>query len=260
MYNPATLPRVDGTFPVTTPRADSSYGTKDGTPLHKEWVTDVFAFMQAALNGASMSPNGNADTVSSAVAGNVTGSQLIEALQLMLGVPGEIVGWPGDTLPTGARLLKLEGQCVSLTTYPRLANVYCGNANNPSAPAFYKTSDAGGTTRSTSGGYMVLADYTGLFLRGRDVAEDHDPSGSTRKFGDTQLDSLEAHTHTGLYDESDHEVVANTGAVPGTDYRIDYTSTLAGDTLHTGDITTGGRTPTAETRPVNSVVTWCIRY
>jgi hypothetical protein len=64
------------------------------------------------------------------------------------------------------RLLDLTGQIISITgTYAALAaNVYAGDAANPSAGAFYKC-DASGN-RTTSGAYMKMPDCRGIFLRG----------------------------------------------------------------------------------------------
>jgi hypothetical protein len=65
------------------------------------------------------------------------------------------------------RLLPLEGQVISISLYQDLCQcVYVGDSLNASAPAFYKTSNSTGTTRSTSGSYMVLPDARGIFIRG----------------------------------------------------------------------------------------------
>jgi hypothetical protein len=67
----------------------------------------------------------------------------------------------------GDRLLLLVGQVVTISSYQDLCDaIYCGDADNATAPCFYKTSDAGGTTRSTSGTYMVMLDARGLPFKG----------------------------------------------------------------------------------------------
>jgi hypothetical protein len=72
-----------------------------------------------------------------------------------------------DTVFATRRLLQLTGQVITIATYPVLCDaVYCGDSINATADCFYKTSDAGGTTRSTSGTYMVLADARGLAIVG----------------------------------------------------------------------------------------------
>jgi hypothetical protein len=72
-----------------------------------------------------------------------------------------------DTVFATRRLLQLTGQVITIATYPVLCDaVYCGDDINATADCFYKTSDADGTTRSTSGTYMVLADARGLAIVG----------------------------------------------------------------------------------------------
>jgi hypothetical protein len=67
----------------------------------------------------------------------------------------------------GDRLLLLVGQVVTISSYQDLCDaVYCGDADNATAPCFYKTSDAGGTIRSTVGNYMVMPDGRGLTWEG----------------------------------------------------------------------------------------------
>jgi len=82
--------------------------------------------------------------------------------------PGELVeSCLNATALASRRLIALTGQVITIASYPELCTaVYCGDANNPTAPAFYKTSDAGGSTRSTSGAYMVFPDARGLMIVG----------------------------------------------------------------------------------------------
>lgn len=246
-----------GSFPNVIAVDKSGPSATDGTAVQSLWMSEVFSMAQAVLNAASITPSGTTDTCG-ATAGDVTGSQFFEALQLALAVPGEIVGYPSDTIPTGARLLKLSGQVVSLTTYPRLEHVYCGDSANPSASAYYKTSDSGGTTRSTSGTYLKLPDYRGLFLRGRDPAGTWDPIGDSREIGDIQGDTLEQHYHDKIYlGASEVETVTLKAFSAGLDTMIQPGA--SGLSLKTGDVD-GGSGVDTETRPINTVVVWCIRY
>lgn len=260
MKNPETIPRAIGTYPQVTAKADTAVGAKDGMPLHKIWVDDLLGAFQAILNGAEMTPSGSSETCG-ATSGDVTGSQIVEALQLMLGTPGEIVAWPHATIPSGCRLLPLDGDAVSLTTYPRLANVYCGNTANPTAPAWYKCTDPANpsTSRSTSGGYIKLADFRGFFVRGYDPTHLRDPHGDTREFGDQQSSEIDTHSHSGL-------ALADTTTL-GRETMIPQVGTVtpivevmladAGDTIYTGSTGLGIGD---ETRPVNQIVQWCVRY
>jgi hypothetical protein len=122
-------------------------------------VNDWIGFTQDLLYRAGLTPNGNAEASGS--------SQLINAL--MTGAaqrPGDIISTavPQEKMAQN-RLLLLAGQIVSITgAYSRMAaNIYVGDASNPTAAAFYKC-DASGT-RTTSGSYMKLPDARGLFLR-----------------------------------------------------------------------------------------------
>ena len=69
------------------------------------------------------------------------------------------------------RLLPLEGQVVSIATYQRLCNrMYVGNAKNAAADWWYKISNPNDkNSRSTSGAYMVVCDFRGLFPRAAGV-------------------------------------------------------------------------------------------
>jgi hypothetical protein len=79
-----------------------------------------------------------------------------------------VVYWKNGTpAANGDRVLLLQGQVISIASYTRLvAACYVGDPSNPTAPAFYKTSDAGGTTRDTAGGFFVLPDTRAVNLKG----------------------------------------------------------------------------------------------
>ena len=150
-----------GTFPNFAAKNASGPTATDGFPYTADSVNDWIGFTQDLLNRASLTPNGQAE-VSGA-------SQLINAL--MRGAaqrPGDLVYTACATTALRAqnRLLDLAGQIISITgAYVALAaNVYCGDAANPTANAFYKC-DASGN-RTTSGAYMKMPDCRGLFIRG----------------------------------------------------------------------------------------------
>ena len=71
-----------------------------------------------------------------------------------------VIYWKNDTPAVhGDRILLLQGQVILIATYPLLdAAVYVGNPDNPTASAFFRTSDAGGTIRNVAGPYLVLPD------------------------------------------------------------------------------------------------------
>ena len=251
-------------FPIVTTSDDTAPGAHDGTPLLDAWLRDLFGAFQAVLNGASITPSGNAETCGAA-GGNLTGSQLAEAIQLIAGYPGEIFLFPAPTatldLPAGMRAKKLEGQTIVMADYPRLdAAVYCGNAANGSAPAFWHASDTPGTVPNPAGPYLVLPDLRGRFVRGLDLAAVIDPDGNDRLAGSIQNESIAAHKHDKIWDGAsemkDNVTDANPGAIVGT-----LTLTAGGNSVNTGDTGAGIGVGTAnETRPTNMSFTWCIRY
>lgn len=54
---------VDGTnYPLGKARNVSSAGAGDGTPLEKDWVNDLWGFLQALLADAGITASGNPDT------------------------------------------------------------------------------------------------------------------------------------------------------------------------------------------------------
>lgn len=256
------MPNTEGiNHPLIVPKGDTFPGDKLGTPLLAWWLKEVFGFLQASMNGASIIPSGDAD-VAGSTDGDIEDCQVLQAIQVMFATPGEIVGFPSDAIPTGARLLPLEGQDIAVADYPRLISaVYCGNTANATAPAFFRHT---GMVRSTSGTSMRLPDYRGMFLRGRDASAAIDPDGATREYGDTQKDAIDNHTHTGVYIAEgvgvDTEVTAVTADDGSSTTRMFAVGSPSGDSLVTGSVTTATADTANETRPTNTVVRWCIRY
>ena len=164
---------TSGSFPDVIAADSSGPTVRDGTPLTAAWVSDIWLAFQAMLDFAGLTPNGYAENDAT------RGSQLLSASRIISGGPGEVIFYAGadPTSPSG-RLLQLAGQVVSVADYSDLvAETYCGDAKNATAVNFYKSSDSGGTTRSTSGTYFKLPDCRGFFLRGiGDSAGDIDSS------------------------------------------------------------------------------------
>jgi len=259
MKSLAGMPGTTGAFPNVISGDDTAPGAHDGTPLLDQWVRDLFGGFQALINGASITPSGSAETCGAA-AGNLTGSQLAEAIQLICGYPGEIFAFPAPLatldLPAGMRALKLEGQTIVLADYPRLTTaVYCGDAANPTAGAFYKTSDTPGTIRNIAGAYMVLPDMRGQFIRGLDLAGAVDPDGASRVAGDIQANSVQPHDHDGILTSEGAYTGIGSDVLTGATKVA--TRSSGGDVIST--VTTGTDIGT-ETRPTNVALTWCIRF
>lgn len=71
------------------------------------------------------------------------------------------------TPPAGFRVLRANGQAVSLATYSGLQSIYCGDSRNADAQWGYRCTDSANpsTTRSTTGGYIVLPKTHGRYAR-----------------------------------------------------------------------------------------------
>lgn len=109
------------------------------------------------------------------------------------GLPaGLIAAFMMTSAPTG--WLKANGAAVDLSVYPTLIAIYCGNTDNPTALHGYRCTNPASpsSTRSTSGGYIVLPDFRGEFIRGLDDGRGVDTSRSAWQ---AQAELVAAHTH-----------------------------------------------------------------
>lgn len=183
----ASFANTDGAaFPLTLGINASGAGAGDGTEFVKLFVDDLWGARQALLDAAGLTPDGATETVGT--------SQLLEAIRKISGSPGEGVIWFKDDDPsvTGDRVILLTGQAVLIANYiPLDAAVYVGDAKNPTASSFFRTSDAGGTIRNVAGPYLVLGEGRGYALRGLDIAAAVDPDGASRDMGSLQLDAMQ---------------------------------------------------------------------
>jgi hypothetical protein len=149
-----------GTFPTFAAKNASGPTATDGFPYTADSVNDWIGFTQALLNRAGLTPNGNAEVDGA--------SQLVTALTRGAGhTPGILVQTAiSQEKMAQNRLLLLAGQIIDITgAYAEMAaNVYVGDAQNPSAEAFYKCGQDG--ARDINGSFMKLPDCRGIFLRG----------------------------------------------------------------------------------------------
>lgn len=152
----------DVAFPLTEAVNVSAPGAGDGTEFVAALVNDIWGRAQALLDYAGLTPDGVQEAPDTA--------QILTALSKGYGIgPGiGVIYWKNGTpAANGDRVILLQGQVITIANYPLLAAAcYVGDAKNATAPAFYKTSDAGGTTRSTSGTYMKLPDTRAVSLKG----------------------------------------------------------------------------------------------
>jgi hypothetical protein len=158
----ATFTNYLGAFPSITAVNVSAPGAGDGTEFVAAMVNDIWGRAQALMNYGGLTPNGVQEASGTA--------QIITALSRGYGIgPGiGVTYWKNGTpAANGDRVLLLQGQTIAIASYSALVTAcYVGDANNATAPAFYKTSDAGGTTRDTAGAYFVLPDTRAMSLKG----------------------------------------------------------------------------------------------
>lgn len=164
----------------------------------------------------------------------VTPAHLLPFLRSMWA--GCIVEWECETVPTladGAPLgLELNGNVVSLTTFPRLSRKWCGEAKNATAPAWYRCTAAG--VRDAAGEYIRLQDRRGEFARGWDHGRGVDAG---RVLGSAQGDELRAHDHVVRYSANAvYNAVGGANAVSAPYVNLPFKTEAAGG---------------AETRPRN---------
>jgi hypothetical protein len=150
-------------FPNTQAVNVSAPGAGDGTEFVALMVNDIWGRAQALMDYASLTPDGVTEVPDTA--------QILDAIPKGFGIgPGcGVIYWKNDTpAALGDRVLLLQGQVILIADYQRLVDTtYIGDVNNADTDytGFYKTSDAGGTTRSTAGTYFVLPDTRGLSLK-----------------------------------------------------------------------------------------------
>jgi hypothetical protein len=226
----AVFTNYSGVFPDIEAVNVSAPGAGDGTEFVAALVNDIWGRAQALMDYAGLTPDGVQEAPDTA--------QIIEAIGKGFGVgPGIGVDyWKNDTPAAhGDRVLLLQGQVILIATYPLLtAAVYCGDANNGTAPAFYKTSDAGGTTRDTAGTYLVLPDHRGLvpIMLGTATVNTRAKAGPT-SLGQVQEDQMQGHYHRSVV------AVNRTSAAGGAENMSDHAGGGTDDTIVTIPISDG---------------------
>lgn len=124
---------------------------------------------------------------------------------------GMLAAFMMTSAPTG--WLKANGAAVSLGTYPALIAIYCGDADNPTALHGYRCTNPASpsSTRSTTGGYIIVPDFRGEFIRGLDDGRGID---SGRSAWLAQGDLVKAHTH-GVTDPGHNHNISDPGHTHG---------------------------------------------
>jgi len=176
-----------GSFRNVTAPSDGT-----GTPWDALIMNDLAGWQQELLSKAQITESG--------VNEKVGASQYFEAMRKTSGYPGLIqIAALFNTTPSsvGLRLLKLDGAGVLVANYSELTNAsWVGVIDNATADGFYRADDAAGTSRNTSGAYLILPDMAGQFVRGRDTTGAVDPDGATRAACEVQNWALYRHAHS----------------------------------------------------------------
>jgi len=146
-----------GTFPNVLAIDSTGAATPDGTEYIAAQINNgIFGWSQDFMDYAGLTPDGVIEAAAAC--------QLREAIQKGNGIgPGMYVQRAIYDNPAahGDRVIILSEQGILHASYPELTEaVYVGDANNAAVAAaggkFYKSTDAGGATPSTSGTYLQL--------------------------------------------------------------------------------------------------------
>ena len=153
---------------------------------------------QIKLFGGSISPwSAQANNLAVAInelVGILSNGQYgnIDFLRLIAS-PGDIIYTARQTPPVGT--IKANGAAVSVSVYADMASaIYCGDTNNDTALWGYRCTNTDGSGRSPAGGYIVVPDLRGEFMRGWDDGRGVD---SGRALGTAQGSQNLSHNHPG---------------------------------------------------------------
>lgn len=253
-----THTNTSGVFPNTLAVNVTTPGAGDGTEFIAAGVNDSWGFHQALMAYAGLTP----DTVTEAPGT----SQMVEAMRLSFGHPGEVVLWHGQTDPftLGLRLLLLEGQGVEIANYSLLdAAVYIGDSNNgdTSYPYYYHSSNSAGTDRVIAGPWLILADMRGVTTRGWDPTGLRDPVGASRRFPDYQSDAFQQHSHqVKTISSGDYAEITTIPTAAGAKDVFGPIGTEGANVLEASTLKGGVKSSASESRMENIQVKFCVRY
>ena len=267
---------LNASFPTRSLAPDENYqngsarnvttsGDGTGTPWTTSLINDVQGFFQRVTAMAGITASNNSETA--------LVSQVFDGIRLAGKLPGEIIMHNMTTIPSGYRILNLQGQGIPIgTTYTELdAACYCGDANNADVnrTAWFHADDAAGTSRNTAGAYLILPDFRGRFARGEDIGATVDPDGASRFLGDGQADALQKHNHVilgpGAFKTDSYGDPAGAYNVPlsagASSATLEASAVQVGESISGSysSITGVGRVST-ETRPSNVQVQFAVCY
>ncbi len=164
-----------------------------------EWSTDQDYYIGSRVQIGGVIFQSKTGTDGSPNTGNNPATDITNWGVKSENIPGDLfLSLVQDPVTLGVRALILTGQVITIANYAELvSNTYIGDANNANTAYqyFYKCSDSGGTTRSTSGAYFKLPDFRGVFLRGLDLGATRNPNGATDFLGNYRADAMQGHYH-----------------------------------------------------------------
>lgn len=278
----AATSNVTGTYPNVLPKNSSTGTSTDGTPYVANVIQPLWALTQALMHRSGISNSGTVEAYTAVGSGSATGlgaisgdpaQQIMWGMQRHFSAPGEIIPhFLNSTAQGQVRALALNGQVIDGFSYPDLwYNTWVGSGANATAPAFYTTSDSGGTTRATTGltvngvtggRYLKLPDCRGLFARGIGTSTANQGANGTYFTGGTSmgqvlLDMLQGHRHGPLTANNFWGAPNNTAV-----YQAGASGLTADSTTGNPVTDTVNGTPRTgfETRPVSFACMWAVRY
>jgi hypothetical protein len=252
-------------FPATQAINVSTPGAGDGTEFKALMPNDHWGARQAIMDYASLTPNGSSETYSN--------SQFLLAITRSLSPAGTVFmsHTQQDPATLGYRFLELNGQGVLRANYVDLDSAcYVGNTRNATAEYYFRADNSDGSSRNTTGAYLILADMRGAFARGYDPTATVDPDGVTRgsNFPDFQKFSMQTHLHEVDSSSNSWNAVAQRKIDTGTTWDgFEAVTSASSLQLRANEniVKVSGPGPAVEhnldeTRASNVAVKWWVRY
>lgn len=244
---------VTGTYPSIEAKNSTTPTSKDGTPINKDLIDEIFGSFQAVISQGNVTPNDSTEVYDD--------SDIVRGIMNIAGSPGELVFrvnyFSSQATAQGERLLYLNGSTVLVSNYPELTlRSYCGDAANPFANGFYRCDNSDGSGRNTSGAYLYLPDYRGYFVRCQDGTTTVDPD--SRLPHSVQDDAVKDHLHYLTNASGEYMISDIVNHVTGSDDAVTFTaSAYPGNAILADDSLTLNAD---ETRPINRNVHCFVRY
>lgn len=144
---PAQVDTGDGAYPQGKARSSGSYNDGTGTPLNKDWINDLWGFLQSLLQEASITPSGDPDEVGA--------SQYLEAVQAVSGQVASPLVQAASKVTIERTLLRLHRLDVTVDdTAESLGAISTGILGDPSKPTLVVKVDSTGVVLAYDDGVV----------------------------------------------------------------------------------------------------------